>query len=48
MKRVAWFGVLVLLALLLFGCGNSKEQAAQELEKLNLKVFDGRCKKWAA
>jgi len=38
MKRVAWFGVLVLLALLLFGCGNSKEQAAQELEKLNLKV----------
>jgi ankyrin repeat protein len=38
MKRVAWFGVLVPLALLMFGCGKSKEQAAQELEKLNLKV----------
>jgi ankyrin repeat protein len=38
MMRVAWFGVLVSLALLLFGCGKSKEQAAQELEKLNLKV----------
>jgi ankyrin repeat protein len=38
MMRVAWFGVLVSLALLLFGCGKSKEQAAQEVEKLNLKV----------
>src|SRR6516162_10111460 len=38
MMRVAWFGVLVSVALLLFGCGKSKEQAAQELEKLNLKA----------
>ena len=36
--KVAWFGVVLALALLLFGCGKSKEQAAQELEKLNLKV----------
>jgi ankyrin repeat protein len=38
MKRVAWFGVGVLVALFLFGCGKSKDQAIQELEKLNLKV----------
>ena len=36
--RVAWLVVSVLLALFLFGCGKSKDQAVQELEKLNLKV----------
>jgi ankyrin repeat protein len=35
MSRVVWFSIL--LAALLFGCGQSKEQAVQELEKLNLK-----------
>jgi ankyrin repeat protein len=38
MKRAACFGVVVSFALLLFGCSKSKEQATQELEKLNLKV----------
>jgi ankyrin repeat protein len=38
MKRVVWFGAFVSLALFLFGCGKSKEQAVQELERLNLKV----------
>jgi ankyrin repeat protein len=38
MKRAACFGLIVSFALLLFGCGKSKEQAAQELERLNLKV----------
>jgi ankyrin repeat protein len=38
MKRVALFGAFVSLALLLFGCGKSKEQAVQELERLNLKA----------
>jgi ankyrin repeat protein len=38
MKRVAWFGAFVLLALFLFGCGKSREQAVQELARLNLKV----------
>jgi ankyrin repeat protein len=38
MKRAACFGVIVSFALLLFGCSKSKEQATQELEKLNLKV----------
>jgi ankyrin repeat protein len=36
--RVAWLVVSVLLALFLFGCGKSKDQAVQELEKLNLKA----------
>jgi hypothetical protein len=35
MSRAVWFSIL--LAALLFGCGQSKEQAVQELEKLNLK-----------
>ena len=35
MSRAVWFTVLV--AALLFGCGQSKEQAIQELEKLNVK-----------
>ena len=38
MKRVAWFGAFVSLALFLFGCGKSRDQAVQELERLNLKV----------
>ena len=38
MKRAACFGLIVSFALLLFGCSKSREQAAQELEKLNLKV----------
>jgi ankyrin repeat protein len=37
-KKTAWFVAIVSLALWLFGCGKSKEHAAQELEKLNLKV----------
>jgi ankyrin repeat protein len=35
MSKVIWFTTLV--AALLFGCGQSKEQAVQELEKLNVK-----------
>jgi ankyrin repeat protein len=35
MSKVVWFTILV--AALLFGCGQSKEQAVQELEKLNVK-----------
>ncbi len=38
MKRAACLGLIVSFALLLFGCSKSKEQATQELEKLNLKV----------
>jgi ankyrin repeat protein len=38
MKRVAWFGAFVSLALFLFGCGKSREQAVRELERLNLKA----------
>jgi ankyrin repeat protein len=38
MKRVIWLSAFVLLVLFLFGCGKSKEQAVQELERLNLKV----------
>jgi ankyrin repeat protein len=35
MSRAVWFSILV--AAFLFGCGQSKEQAVQELEKLNVK-----------
>jgi ankyrin repeat protein len=35
MSRAVWFSIL--LAAFLFGCGQSKEQAVQELEKLNVK-----------
>jgi ankyrin repeat protein len=38
MKRVVWFGAFVSLALFLSGCGKSREQAVQELERLNLKA----------
>jgi ankyrin repeat protein len=37
MTRVVWFGLGALFAALLLGCGQSKEQALQELEKLNVK-----------
>jgi ankyrin repeat protein len=37
MTRVVWFGFGALFAALLLGCGRSKEQALQELEKLNVK-----------
>ena len=35
MSKRVWLTVWI--AVLLFGCGQSKEQAIQELEKLNLK-----------
>ncbi|MBV9107646.1 MAG: ankyrin repeat domain-containing protein [Verrucomicrobia bacterium] len=35
MRKAVWFGIFV--AAFLFGCGQSKEQAIQELERLNLK-----------
>ncbi len=35
MSKAVWFGVIV--AIFLFGCGQSKEQAVQELERLNVK-----------
>jgi ankyrin repeat protein len=35
MSKAAWFCIIV--AAFLFGCGQSREQAVQELEKLNLK-----------
>jgi ankyrin repeat protein len=35
MRKVLWFSILI--AAFLFGCGQSKEQAIQELEKLNVK-----------
>jgi ankyrin repeat protein len=35
MRKAVWFSILV--AAFLFGCGQSKEQAIQELEKLNVK-----------
>jgi ankyrin repeat protein len=35
MSKAVWFSILVVV--LLFGCGQSKEQAIQELEKLNVK-----------
>jgi len=35
MSKAVWF--ILLVAALLFGCGQSKEQAIQELEKLNVK-----------
>ena len=35
MSKAVWFSILV--AAFLFGCGQSKEQAVQELEKLNVK-----------
>jgi ankyrin repeat protein len=35
MSKTAWFSILVVA--LLFGCGQSKEQAIQELEKLNVR-----------
>jgi ankyrin repeat protein len=35
MSRAVWFSILV--TAFLFGCGQSKEQAVQELEKLNVK-----------
>ena len=37
MTRVVCYGLGVLLAALLLGCGQSKEQALQELQKLNVK-----------
>jgi ankyrin repeat protein len=37
MTRVVWLGLSALYALLLFGCGQSKEQATQELQRLNVK-----------
>ena len=37
MTRVVCYGLGALFAALLFGCGQSKEQALQELEKLNVK-----------
>jgi ankyrin repeat protein len=37
MTRVVWFGLGAIFAALLIGCGQSKEQALQELEKLNVK-----------
>jgi ankyrin repeat protein len=38
MRSAACFSLIVSFALMLFGCSKSKEQATQELEKLNLKV----------
>jgi len=38
MKRVSWFGAVVSLALFLFACGKSRDQAVQELGRLNLKA----------
>jgi ankyrin repeat protein len=38
MKSVVWFGAFASLVLFLFGCGKSREQAVQELLRLNLKV----------
>src|SRR6202048_3745232 len=35
MRKAIWFSILV--AAFLFGCGQSKEQAIQELEKLNVR-----------
>jgi len=35
MSKAVWFSILI--AAFLFGCGQSKEQAVQELEKLNVK-----------
>ena len=35
MRKAVWFSILI--AAFLFGCGQSKEQAVQELEKLNVK-----------
>ncbi len=37
MTNVVWLGLIALFTLLLFGCGQSKEQSTQELEKLNVK-----------
>src|SRR5208282_4829942 len=37
MTNVVWLGLIALFTLLLFGCGQSKDQATQELEKLNVK-----------
>jgi ankyrin repeat protein len=37
MTNVVWTGLIALFTLLLLGCGQSKEQATQDLEKLNVK-----------
>lgn len=37
MTRVVWFGLGILFAASLLGCGQSKEQALQELQRLNVK-----------
>jgi ankyrin repeat protein len=37
MTNVVWLGLIALFTLLLFGCGQSKDRATQELEKLNVK-----------
>jgi ankyrin repeat protein len=37
MTNVVWLGLIALFTLLLFSCGQSKDQATQELEKLNVK-----------